>query len=46
MNKYIVKNTITKETQVIYAENSQIAKKSACSCNGWDTADCTIRMIG
>ena len=45
MNKYVVKNHETGETQCVYSENSEIAKRSACSCNGWNSADCTVRMI-
>ena len=46
MNKYLVKNTVTNETQVAYGENSMIVKKAVCSCNGWDSRDCSVRMIG
>lgn len=45
MNKYIVKNHENGETRVVYSDNSEIAKKSVCSCNGWDSMDCTVRMI-
>ena len=46
MNKYLVKNTVTNETQVVYGENSMLAKRAVCSCNGWDSRDCSVRMIG
>ena len=45
MSKYVITNTVTKETQKVYAEDSKEAKRSVCSCNGWDTADCTVRYV-
>lgn len=45
MNKYVITNTTTKETQKVYSENSQEAKKAVCRTNGWKTAECSVRMI-
>ena len=45
MNKYVITNTITGEKQTVYSANSAEAKRSVCSCNGWDSAECDIRMV-
>ncbi len=45
MKLYLVKNTNTNEAQKVYSENSAEAKRSVCRANGWETADCTVRMI-
>ena len=46
MNKYVVRNTITNESETVYAENSMLAKKAVCRTYGWETIDCVVRMIG
>ena len=45
MSMYIVKNHSTKQSQKVYADNSMIAKKSVCSCRGWKTMECSVRMV-
>lgn len=45
MSKYIVTNTTTGEKQGVYSENSAEAKRSVCRANGWETAECIVRML-
>ena len=45
MAKYTITNTITGEKQSVYSENSKEAKRCVCRANGWNTAECDVRMV-
>ena len=45
MALYIVKNHATNETQKVYSGNSMEAKRSVCSCMGWISMECSVRMV-
>lgn len=47
MKKFVITNTVTGEKQTVYTDGTSAeAKKSVCSCNGWETIDCTVRFVG
>ena len=43
--KYIIINTITKESDTIYSSDSMSAKKFICRLHGWDTRECSVRAV-
>ena len=43
--KYIITNTITKESDSVYSTDSMSAKKFVCERNGWNTMDCSVRAV-
>lgn len=43
--KYIVTNTITKESDSVFSTDSMSAKQFICRQRGWNTRDCSVRMV-
>ena len=43
--KFIIVNTITKESDTVFSTDSMSAKKFICQQHGWDTRECSVRAV-